>query len=294
MAWTKVQEQGHLATSKTTLDEKTATRVFIAISDAPTTTVAAETASDGTVTIPVGGASHPGDSSRKVKGITAKPADESNRTIFVIEVEYSDKLTDNQLQPNPLARADDISWDFDDAKEPYFIDRSTTPKACVNSAGDRFSEFLERETGSLTATVIRNVPLSGTGAYDPATAVEYKDAVNSDSITIDGATVAAGKCKMKAYTCSGKQRENGHDFRQVKFVLQFRASWDDVVEDRGFNEFFAPLVAPKPIVDQAAVPVTSPYPLDGSGAKKTNPTDTPATLTFVPYTKLTFAGFSFT
>ena len=294
MAWTKVKEQGHLAESENSTD-KTAKRAFLAFSDTPTTTVAAETASDGTTTIPVKNAEHPDDSTRKVVSIVAKPDPESNRKIFNVEVKYASRQASIIAIPeSPLDRDADVEWDFTDAMQTYFIDKSTPdPKTVVTSAGERFQELLERETGSIMAVVTKNIPSNG---YSPTTAVNYKDAVNSDNFTLDGASIAAGQCKIKAYTAGRRQVENGVTFRVAKWILHFRKTWDDIVEDRGFHEKDADNVGKLKEIIKGTPPTKTdkPWPLDGAGAKMPNASDAPAKLTFVPYDKLPFSGLNFT
>lgn len=299
MAWIKVEEQGHLASSSNDPNEKTALRVFIAIADAPTTPVAAETASHGGNSIPDITDEHPDDPDRLVKSKSAKPDQESVRTVFTVEVNYSSKVdgsSEDSVIENPLDRPAVVEWDFDDDKEPYFIDRDDDPDGpfpVVNSAGERFQEFLERDTGSITATITKNI---GATAYDPVLAFTYKHAVNSDGFTIDGVSIDAGQAKMKCHIAGAVQTENGVSYKQVKTILQFRPTWDDVVEDRGFNELDPANDGKlKQIMKGAAppAPVDTPWPLNGEGAKLPNSTDAPATLTFVPYFKLPFAAIDF-
>ncbi|HEV7299205.1 MAG TPA: hypothetical protein VGN72_07560 [Tepidisphaeraceae bacterium] len=289
MAWIQVSEQGHLSESEQTNDEKTAKRVFVAISDTPTTTVAAETATVGAASIPARGAGHPHDATRKVTSISASTEKDGKRKVFTVEVGYSDKINVVTVEPNPLNRTADVTWDFDDSTEPYFIDKSSTPKPVVNSAKERFEQFLERETGSLTATITKNIPTSGAGSYSVVAALDLKDTVNAGSITVDGVPVPAGKAKLKSWTVGGVQTETVNGvavtYRQSKVLYQFRSSWDHVVEDRGFNEKDGTTGKLKTIVkgDKDPTPVETAWPLDGAGAKKTNISDTPAELTFKPY-----------
>jgi hypothetical protein len=289
MAWISVKEQGHLARSESSATERKATRVFVAVSDAPTTTVDAETASDGTTTIPPYDDPHPDDPGRKVKSVSARPDENANRTVFAVEVEYGSKTDATTAQDeNPLARPARVAWDFEDKTEKYFTDRGDPPATVTTSAGERFEELLERDTGSLTATVTKNI---GPGDYDPAAALLFKDVVNEDAFTLDGRTIEVGVCKMKSYTAGEVQTENGYDFRVARFILQFRASWDDVIEDRGFHESDGAGKLKEISKGTPPTKVDKPWPLDGSGAAKPNATDEPFALTFFPYYTGTFATF---
>ncbi len=208
-------------------------------------------------------------------------------------VECSSKYDPETLPEDPLDKPLEVDWDFTDAREKYFYDRSDTPKPVLTSAGETFEELLERDTGSLVATITRNIDGN---AYDPAVAIDYKDAVNSTAFKLEGKQIAVGQAKLKAYTASAKKTENQITYRVARWVIEFRKSWDDVIEDRGLREkkTVAGKVILAPIMHlQPPVPVEKPWPLDGAGVKKTNASDTPSTLTFKPYFRKSFTRFKF-
>lgn len=282
VVWIDVVEQGQLATSTSGPEEKTATRVFVARAAVPTTTVAAETA-DG---LPSLGTGHPDDLTRTLRSKTAKPDPAGGRRVFTVELTYSNKGGE-QPDVNPLSRPAEVSWDFDDGTEPYFLDRSEEPKPVVNSVKERFAELLERDTGSLVATITKNIPAN---AYSPSDAIAMKNAVNEGGISVDGISIDAGQAKCKGWTAGPRLFENGVAYRVSKVVLQFRESWDHVVEDRGFNEKDGSTGKVKQIVK--GTPPTkpeTPWPLDGAGVAKANIADAPAQLTFQPYFKRAFS-----
>src|SRR5687767_11692685 len=100
---------------------RTARLVYIAVSDTPTTSLAAETADDGTTAIPELGDALADDPLRKVRKIAATPDPESPREVFTVVVECSTRGGATILG-NPLDEPDRITWDFTDGTEPYFID----------------------------------------------------------------------------------------------------------------------------------------------------------------------------
>jgi hypothetical protein len=108
-------------------------------------------------------------------------------------------------------------------------------------------------------------------------------------------TISTGQAKLKAYTAGPVQTENGVAYREVQFVMEFRASWDHTIDDRGFNEKDPAASGKLKEVVKGTPPVKpdKPWPLDGSGAAKAAATDAPAILTFRPYARLSFAGFNF-
>lgn len=196
---------------------------------------------------------------------------------------------------NPLDRPPEYSWGSADTTEPYFIDQSTNgPNGSgvpvVNTAGDAFESFLERERGEMTITMSRNE-----ATHDAATADAYSHTVNKSSVMLDGTTFAAGTLKLSPITAQ-KVKEKLSDntvvtYYKRTFLFKARhAGWRDHPLDIGFSELktrrsVLDPVATKPIVDSNGLNVTKPYPLDGAGHKKPNATDTAAVLEFQPYTE---------
>jgi hypothetical protein len=300
MALINVKEDGRAQRSNRTASEATVTRFFIALYDAPARVwdaeldvlnwIATNENAEGIL---------PGDESatlpRRVKQAQGMiKDDESPRTEWWVQIDYSDQVTIDQ---NPLDQPDEITWDFSESEQAYFLDNSSPQKHVVNSAGEPFQDFLKRETGQIHATVKRNV-----ASYDPPTAVANLQVVNSDSFTIDGATVAINQAKLSSIAAGGFQVANVNGFqiryRQQTFTLKFRQSWDDVVGDYGFNEVQVdgggtPTGKLQPIATGVGTKVDKPWPLNGAGARMPNSTDTPASLTFKPYEKVAFASFGF-
>src|SRR4051812_10808629 len=124
MSWIKVQHQSHL--SRTGVDEKgfkTATEYYVAKNSADTNTVAAETATDGSVTVPKRGRAHPFDASRKCKTVEVTNMDNNTRRVFQIRAEYSNHP---DIVEDPLDVPPKWTWDFQEAGSvPYFIDNTS-------------------------------------------------------------------------------------------------------------------------------------------------------------------------
>jgi hypothetical protein len=249
----------------------------------PASLAAVETANDGTTAIPTLQASTlPGDSSRYVDEVIARPINPDGLQ-FEVEVSY---INDIVVFDNPLSEPDKIEWGGAEGTEPYFIDQDDPQKPVVNTAGQPFEMFLERDKSSLTVTVTRNL-----ASFPGATAFAYIDTVNSADITVDGVTIPAGSAKMGLISCGPEQVRNGTTYREVKYPMKLRPTWDDVIDSYGLQEKVSGKL--RPIVDGTNLPVSKPWPLNEDGTKKTNPDDAAFQITFRPFVRASFAGFSF-
>lgn len=287
MAVVGVKKIDQLCTSSRTKEDKTATDVYLVLFDGPGTAIQAENASG----IPALFSGHPEDSSRKVKTVTPKcVSEDSQRNAWQVQVDYSSKVDEEEDQENPLDEPDKISWDFSESTQPYFLDESDPPKPVVNTAKEPFEALLERESGSITVTVERNV-----ASYSPTQAVEYRQCINQGGFTLDGASIGDGQAKLSGINASPYQVQNGVRYRTLRYTLKLRESWDDKVESRGFNELvdgkLRKIVRASPRGD--TLPVDKPYPLAENGKSKPAPTDEPHQLTFKPYKKKSFGVFNF-
>ena len=265
------------------------------INDGP---AAALTAAVGTVQVPRFRDGHPKNDGTKAMSLECQPHQDS-ALHFVVTIDYS--VPDNEAQPaNPLAAPAEISYGASESTEGCLYDRSPQPAdwnpieegkwlglPYANTAGDRFDEFKERESSELVITVVTNEE-----AYNPNEMETYSHTVNDAVVTIDGQGYAAGTLKLSPITAA-KVRENNLSFYKVtKTVKARRDGWDDRLFDIGLNEldYTTPQPPPRktkcgrrPILDGAGLKISKPWPLNGKGKKKTNPTDIPATLTRRPY-----------
>jgi hypothetical protein len=265
-----------------------ATDYYLVIFDSAASPIAAEVAAG----IPVYGDSHPDDSTRSFKQKRASCVDNSDRTHWTVQVDYDSAYS---LFPNPLSKPREITWDYGEGTETYFLDHTslyggTSDKAVTTSAGETFEKLPERDRGEWTATFVKNVA----STFSIAPEINAMQVVNSASFTFDGNTIAAYAAKISGGGLSAVQTENGTQFRVLTYKLKFKSGgWLDKFEDRGFNESNG-TGGLKPIVKGTPPTQTDkPWPLDGSGAKKPNSTDKGAELDFYPYTNMSFSGFGF-
>jgi hypothetical protein len=283
VAYLSTHRQGQLSRSADSGTEKTASEFFLVLFDAPSSSVTAETSTG----VPLVGASHPEDSSRRMRNKQAVMVEESNRMHWIVQCDYSNLLLDS-----PLNRPAKITWDFSGGTENYFLDKSATPKPVVNTSGEPFEKLPEREKTNTIATWKKNVA----GTVTANIIIANSDLVNAASFTLDGTSWAAKQAKISGGSLSEVKTENGVQYRELSVIIKFRDVWDDVFEDRGFsylvgtapNKVREPIVAGKP-----PRKVDKPYPLT-NGKPKANPSDPGDSLTFKPYVEGSFGAFSFT
>ena len=281
-----VKRQGHLSESEQSDDgTKTAREIYLVVFDSPASAVAAEVAAG----VPVRGAAHPEDATRTARSKRPTCLDESNRQHWQVEVTYSDAPPEagegEEPEENPLARPMEVSWDFSTQEEAYFVDNDPDePKPVVNSAGQPFEELLTREVAAIVVSVRRNVT-----TFDPAAGMTMMDKLNAAPFDLDGVTIAARQAKLVGLGVGPVQIENGVTFREASFTLKIRENWDDVIEDRGFSQLDSNGKLTEIVQGSPPTRVDKPWPLDGEGKAKANPTDKPAPLTFKPYGEMSFA-----
>jgi hypothetical protein len=220
----------------------------------------------------------------------------------MVEFTYDPTAPDD----NPLNQPWGFSWSYQETTEPYFIDQSTngppvngvnTGAPVVNSAGEAFEQFMQREKGLLTITMTRNE-----ASHDAAADDAYSNTVNLNDVTLDGATLLAGKVKLSpiAAVKSYKKLRSGTTLTYYAKTYVFKArheGWLDAPLDVGFNELTGNKTlntqSLRPIVDSNGMPIKKPWPLDGTGKKKPNATDSPNALSFQPYTKMDWTALNF-
>jgi len=288
-----VKKQSHLGFSDNKGLEKTATEYYAVTFDAPGTDVQAETATG----VPVYGAPHPDDATRIMIHSRAQciDPDASLRLFWQVQCDYSNV---SEAVSNPLTQPAAITWGGSKDKEAYFFDFSNVPQPVVNSAGEPFEKLPERERTRITATFSKNVP----GNYSVLNLVAAKDKLNAAPFLFDGVTIPTGQAKIcepklsekKTLILSGGGSVIPIIYRVLSLTLEFEDSWDDVFEDRGYNELdnngdLTPIVSGKP-----PTAVKKPYPLDGDGGAADDPTTPGAALPYKPYKSVSFGSFGVT
>jgi len=180
---------------------------------------------------------------------------------WTVTANYSDERV---IDDNPTDDAAEINWGSEQFQKVAVVDRDGN--LIVNSAGDLFDPPAMIDDSRRVVTVSKNL------ATVPSWILDYQDAINSDTFTIDGISIGVGKAKMQAVTVGPKQRRNATVFRTVNFTIHLqRDGWALDILDAGYNRK-DPLDATKrqPITINGLLP-SAPYPLNCSGAPLENP-----------------------
>lgn len=226
------------------------------------------------------GAAFPSDSAAFCQSI--KPRNESySPRIWLVTSLFSDKF---DRAENPLNDPVRVRWVGRTFSRPLIYDANGD--AIVNSAGDPFDPPPERDFSRRVAQISANV------AAVPSYLDTYEDAINSDSVTLDGKSFAAGTLKCGQLQISEWKERNSTAYREISLEIETsREGWNLELLDAGFRErdYSGNLVNIRNTGDNELP--TAPVPLDGSGNVLADPTPANAVvLTFQQYPSLAFAG----
>ena len=222
---------------------------------------------------------------------SVKPSQQSEHPrVWLVSVEYStDTGTSSQqeAEEDPLDRPAVIEWTFARFQIPAEFD--TDGGAILNSAKERFDPPPMIDDSRPVLRITKNQ-----SSFDPALAVSFQDAVNSDAFFGGN----PGQVKVMAIS-SRNAFDAGTQFFEVQYEFMMRREgWALRVLDQGFKELIGgeQIHMSEPIMDAAPTPnpkgtvkITSPALLDGSGRKLDPPTATPHFLDYDVYQTKTFA-----
>ena len=290
MAWTAVKEVCKEEEYTGTPTAREESQEFIVKSDTDVRPYAVRLATHGGTTIPLVGDSHPTDTSSKCIKVSItrlhEGAGSPEEYGYRVKCDYSTATNVSVLTTSPLIRPWEYSTNSEGSVEDYFMDRASTPKPVVNSAGETFDTLPQRLKKGIEITITRNQ-----ASFSAATLQTYDKTVNSGSVTIDGYSVPAGMLLMTGID-GPKVVENGTTYYRVTYKMALNADgWHDYPLDVGYTELVSGV--PKKIIDAESREVSKPWPLDGAGAKAALVTDPPAILDFEPYEEVSWAGLSF-
>lgn len=190
-----------------------------------------------------------------------------SKRVWIVTGSYSTELEQPEGGPseNPLADPARIRWSTQQFSRPFRKDRDG--KAILNSAGDPLSELIEDDDSRVLIVVRKNY------AGPKAWLYQYRNAVNSDAVTVDGEGFAVGQLKIMGIDVGEWQSRNDIWFRELEIsIAADEDGWDREYLDQGFRRI-DPDDATKriDIPDANGKKVTTPVLLDGEGAPLANP-----------------------
>jgi len=205
--------------------------------------------------------------------------------IWDVTATYS---TERAINTVPTSDPVFVQWDTEQFTKPATQDKDG--KGIVNSAGDPFLPPEQMDDSRRVVTITKNLSVV------PTWILSYQDAVNSDTFTIDGRSIAIGEAKMQRVSVGPAEIRNGTTFRAVTFVIALRREgWAYKILDQGYNEKdAADTTKRKPILVRGQLP-TSPVLLDGTGKQLANPATANAVyLTYNVYKTQAFSSLPLT
>lgn len=232
--------------------------------------------------LPIIGSPHPEDANAFC--ISLDVTQKAGWKQWAVTANYSDERT---LDDNPTDDPASITWNSEQFQKPAVFDLSG--KLIVNSAGDPFDPPAMMDDSRRVVTVEKNL------AVVPTWILDYQDAVNSDTFTVDGVSIGVGKAKMQAVTVGPRQRRNGTIFRTVNFTIHLqREGWLLDILDAGFRRKISGGRENIRNSGDSELP-TAPVPLDGNGQPIDDPTPTNCVfLQFAVYKTRAFSSLPLT
>lgn len=226
--------------------------------------------------LPVIGSIHPDDVYAYCTDLSVDPT--GPWAIWTVTASYS---TEREITENPLLEPAVITWGSEQYQKPVTIDKEDN--LIVNSAGDPFDPPAMMDDARVSVTVTKNV------ASIPSWVLQYHNAINSASFTIDGTTIAARVAKVQSVSIGERQFRGGVQFRVLTYSMTFRyEGWPLVVLDAGMRKISGTTRVPIANAD-------APVPLDGLGAPIAEPTFTNAVYgTFHVYREVPFSALPLT
>lgn len=212
--------------------------------------------------LPLIGSAHPEDANAFCIELTVENTEPYAG--WTVTANYSDERV---IDDNPTDDAAEINWGSEQFQKVAVVDRDGN--LIVNSAGDLFDPPAMIDDSRRVVTVSKNL------ATVPSWILDYQDAINSDTFTIDGISIGVGKAKMQAVTVGPKQRRNSTVFRTVNFTIHLqRDGWVLDILDAGFNRIPTGDTSNRVPITLDGVLPSAPYPLNGAGAPLKNPSPT--------------------
>jgi hypothetical protein len=212
---------------------------------------------------------YPYDANARCRRVHASNAAFS-KLVWIVTCDYS---TGPEIEASPLDDPAEIEWSTDQYQK-IFVKDIDGDWICT-TAGELFDPPPEGDDSRWTVRVRKNL------AAVPAWVLQYRNAVNSTSFTIDGISVAARCAKMSALRISSVQQRNDIAFRILEMAIHVNEeTWDKEIENCGFFEVSSGSGETRRHImvwdasNSKWVKTPKPWPIDESGVAIANPTPT--------------------
>lgn len=195
--------------------------------------------------------------------------------------------SERELAEDPTDEPALTEWDGEQFQRPLVVDEDGN--VVCNSAGDPFDPPEMIDDSRLISVTTKNV------LTVPTWVMEYSNAVNSDTFTLDGFPVGIGQAKMQTPKVSKPMTRNGITYREVQITIHYREEgWVSNLTDVGFRERDEYGVLRNIKVENSdgeLEDVTAPVPLDGAGHALDDPSPlNNEALPFRGYRRLPFSA----
>jgi len=215
--------------------------------------------------LPVIGNTHPSDGQAFCHRLDVKCT--GGWKIWTVTAHYS---TERELSTTATSDPARITWETEQFQRVAFEDKDGN--AITNSSGEYFDPMPTIDDSRRVVTVEKNL------AVVPSWILDYQDAVNSDTFTVDGISIGVGKAKMQRVSVGPEEIRSSTTFRTVRFTIALqRDGWALRLLDVGYTQKNAttPTYREQLTMDDGTDPKL-PMLLDGNGRKLENPSPTTA------------------
>jgi hypothetical protein len=226
---------------------------------------------------------HP-DDPIAVAGVARCENDRKAKKVWYLHVDYSSEgaQPSQPKQLNPTSDAAVITWNTDTSQANF--DRDSNGKLYLNSAGDLFATNIKDDLSTWTIEIVKNC------TSVPWWIGTYRDAVNEDTVTIDGVTFSPGQLKIKSIKIGKWEMRNQVWYREVQFQIKVKDApppgvkhgdftniagndWRHYLVDQGMKQKDPDDDTLRiPCVDGTGKTAKTPQLLDGQGVQLENPT----------------------
>lgn len=215
-----VQWQGREA-SETIEGQRSATVIYQGITNDRSDD---HTVFSGHPLLPNLGDPHPNDATIFCRNIEPRTTTEDGR-VWLITVFYSN--FEIEAIDNPIIQPSVRTYSTERNQRAAIRDKDNA--AIVNSAGFPFDPSPQRDESRVTISIVKHLP------EVPTWILDYADAVNSNTFSLDGLTIGPRVAKVHRINVTPEKERNGVVFKTLDLVIQLRReTWDFVILNRGY------------------------------------------------------------